>query len=160
MTRIRLLIRPHFAGGKLDPTAPYIAAFLLAPKYRVHHKPLEALVDTGSPFTTLAPRDAEHFQIPVNRLPAFQPSPRIRMAGYSCPAHQMSGVQLLFRDMEGKAAVFPVQMIALGLPPKSHGIESVPSIIGMDFLKQNRIALHHDPAKGESWLETSDPLGT
>ncbi len=157
MTRIRLSVRPHFVGARLDPSAPFASAFLLAPKHRAYHKSLEALVDTGSPFTTLAPRDAERFQIPVDRLPPFTPSPKIRVAGYACPAHVMNEARLLFRDAKWRAAAFPVQMVVLGSPPKSLGIEAVPSIIGMDFLKQNRVALHHDPAKGESWLEAPDP---
>ena len=62
---------------------------------------LEALVDTGSPFTGLAPRDALRLQIPFDRLVRHSDLPPISYAGSSLIPRLAKGAELEFKDEQG-----------------------------------------------------------
>jgi len=152
-------------GGFYKPTtpgleaSPFVKFTLRWPQYRVWKVPLEALVDTGSPFTALSPRDAVRLQIPLSRLERHPELPTIFFAGLNFTPRIAKGAELIFRDKNGND--HPIKHESLyALEPttprakwEEKGAFRLPNIIGMDFLKKWRVKTLSDPSLGEFELE-------
>jgi hypothetical protein len=118
--------------------------------------PSDALVDTGSPFTAIAPKDSERWQIPLSRLPRDSKLARIGFGVDFIPrlAHN---VEVIFRDEDGERhpISYPLYALEPVIPRDKWGerVYRVPNVIGMDFLQHFRIKLQADPARSEVKLE-------
>jgi len=147
--RIPLIIRPAYPGE------PRVYTFLtLAIRAMRVNGQITAIVDTGSPRTLIAPRDATYLKIPFKILPPSSPK-ELRVAGFVLPAYSMKDVTLGFLD-ENKAMRrinMPI-ITVLGRPvPYRAEIEHLPSIVGTDFLEDNKFAFYFDPHNKISYLE-------
>lgn len=143
--------------GKAYPGEERLFAFvpiaIRAVKYRVYGQ-VVAVVDTGSPKTLIAPRDAVRLKVPFKILHRSNPKD-LRVAGVVLPAYSMEGVLLGLTD-ENKAMVRinPTMINILNRPPQYKGeIKHLPSILGTDFLEDNKLALYFNPYDKIAYLE-------
>jgi hypothetical protein len=138
---------------------PFIKFTLRWPQYRVWVAPLEALVDTGSPFTAIATRDAERYQIPLSKLNRDQRLPPIGFAGLGFIPRLASNTELIFTDEKGKRHSIkyePLYVLEPNLPHNlwsKKGVYRLPNIIGMDFLIHHKVKAYMDPSSEEFRLE-------
>jgi len=107
----------------------------------------------------MAPRDAERYQIPLSKLNRDQKLPPIGFAGLSFIPRLASNAELVFTDEDGKrhsVKYEPLYVLEPNLPRnlwRERGVYRLPNIIGMDFLKRQRVKAHMDPSLGEFKLE-------
>lgn len=140
-------------------SSPFVKFTLRWPHYRVWGTVLEALVDTGSPFTALSPRDAQRLQIPFDRLGRHPDLSAISFAGFSLVPRLAKGAELIFKDEQGARHEIKHEPIFVLEPnfPRSlweeRGVFRLPNIIGMDFLRRWRVKTHLDPHLNEFALE-------
>lgn len=138
---------------------PFIKFTLRWPQHRVWAAPLEALVDTGSPFTAIATRDAERFQIPFSKLNRNPNIPAICFAGLKFILRVANNTELIFKDEEEKRHTIQYESLYILEPDLPHGlwrergVHRLPNIIGMDFLRCQKVKLQMDPASAEFKLE-------
>jgi hypothetical protein len=113
----------------------------------------EAFVDTGSFRTSIAPRDVERMRIRVETLPPSSPR-HSRIGGFVIPTYSLKNVTLTFWDEAKKPVRIELSAIdVLGFPERVKGIEYLPTIIGTDFLEDQKFALYFDPSHKKSHLE-------
>lgn len=139
--------------------SPFVNFTLRWTQYRVWKVPLEALVDTGSPFTVLSPRDTVRLQIPLSRLNRHPELSAICFAGLNFIPRLANGAILIFKDKDGREHEIKHEPFYALEPttPRSkwedRGAFRPPNIIGMDFIKKWRIKSHSDPSLNEFALE-------
>jgi hypothetical protein len=138
---------------------PFISFTFRWPQYRIWAAPLEALVDTGSPFTAIATRDAERYQIPFSKLNRDQKLRPIGFAGLKFILKLAKNTELTFKDEEGKRHTIQYEPLYILEPDLSRGlwrekgVYRLPNVIGMDFLRHQKVKFYMDPASGEFELE-------
>lgn len=143
--------------GKLFPKEerlfPLAIVVIKPSKYPYIRMPTNALVDTGSGSTSIAPRDIIKTRIPYKTLRPASPR-HIRIGGFILPVLDLGGATLIFRGEKGESISIETPMINVtGIPSKGEGIEHIPTIIGTDFLEDNEFALFFNPSKREAYLE-------
>lgn len=121
------------------------------PQHRVWYAPLEALVDTGSPFTAISTRDAERYQISFRTLNQDPKISSIGFGGTTFIPRIAKNAELIFTDEEGKRHPIkhePLYILEPNLPRnkwEERGVYRFPNIIGMDFFKKWKVRLDVDP---------------
>lgn len=148
--RIPLRVKRLFPGvERLFPLAHLI---IIAPRA---YAMIEAVVDTGSPRTCVAPRDMEKMRsIRIETLPPSSPRyPGI--GGFRFPAHSLKNVRLTFWDEKRNPVRIELQAIdVLGYPARDlERIKYIPTILGTDFLEDNGFALYFNPRDKIAYLE-------
>jgi len=116
---------------------------------------VEALVDTGSPFTVISPTDALRLKLPITTMRTGSP---IFLAGYrflNCPIEK---VHLNFKMEDGQYFSTDIKMGVL-VPTKIdrktlEDIKHIPSLIGNDFLEDQKLALSFNPSSRLAYLES------
>jgi len=116
----------------------------------------EVLVDTGSPFSVLSPTDAIKLNLPISTMHKGQ---TICLAGFKFINHPLGQVHLNFKCAEGQHSV-DMNMGVL-VPTKISrailkDVQSIPSIVGIDFLEDNKLIFYFDPSEKIAYLETKD----
>jgi hypothetical protein len=104
-----------------------------------------ALIDTGSPFTGISPKEALKSRI---RMKGARGKP-FRLAGRKFGASPLSGATLSFRTEEGKAVTYEFDDMTAFIPTKTDTetlkeVQSIPTIIGTDFLETFGLVLHFE----------------
>jgi len=118
---------------------PHVEFTFRCPKFRVWYVVLEALVDTGSPFTAISPRDARRLQIPLSKLPRHSTIHSISFASFSFTPRLLHGAELIFKDDEGKRHSLGCEPFYALEPTKwEEGVFRLPNVIGMDFIRKNK----------------------
>jgi len=148
-------LRPIFAGGE---PSPFVEFTLRCRRYRVWGAVVSALVDTGSPFTGLTPRDIVRLQLPLSKLPpAGRP---ISLGGQFMP-RLLRGAELIFKDEEGKRHSFQYDSF-YALDPQyprdkwGQDLYKYPNIMGMDFLRRVQAKIYLDLSQAEFVLEFAE----
>lgn len=116
---------------------------------------IEALVDTGSPFTVLSTTDALKLRLPITRM---RPEGSAYLAGFHflrCPIKTPS---IRFRTEDAKSLKIVLPKIGVLVPTKItkktlQDVKHIPSIIGNDFLEDHRFALYFNPTAKVAYLE-------
>ena len=140
--------KPICGGAEPSPHTHFTFRF---PQYRIWYAPFEALVDTGSPFTAISTRDAERHQISFRTLNREQKPKFIGFGGISFIPRIAKNAELIFKDEEGKkhqVAHDPLYILEPNLPHnkwQEAGVYRYPNIIGMDFVKKQKVRLNVDP---------------
>jgi hypothetical protein len=145
------------AVGKLFPKEerffPLAPVVIKPSKYPFTRVPTNALIDTGSGSTSIAPRDIMKTRIPYRALRPASPR-HIRIGGFILPVLDLGGATLTFMGEKGESIPIETPMInVIGIPSKVEGIEHIPTIIGTDFLEDNEFSLLFSPSKREAYLE-------
>lgn len=135
----------------------FLQGIISSSDYRIGLSRISFIVDTGSPTTFISEKDALALQIPFRAL-RFKEHMKLGGAKYEL----LSGkkVKLYFKTDEPKSISFDFNLtIAKTTKTTQEGIQearSCPSIIGTDFLIQNKLGLVFWPSKEIFHLEKED----
>lgn len=115
---------------------------------------IEALVDTGSPFTVLSPADALKLKLPITTMRSGSP---VSLAGFRFLNHPLDKVHLNFKTEDAQYLSIEMKMGVL-IPTKIdrqtlEDVKHIPSLIGNDFLEDQKLALIFDPSTKSAYLE-------
>lgn len=127
-----------------------------------HHNTIvgrvEFLLDTGSPFTVLSPREGLRFRYPLKQLSKL-PSAACQLAGFKFKRHSLGvGVTLTVTDNKMNPVLIKYDSVGLLSPTKFDDInleecEKIPSIIGVDFLEAKDATLVFNPKRKIAYLD-------
>ena len=125
-----------------------------APRYHIALKPVYFILDTGSPKSFLSEGEALRLHFPLNSLKESGP---LKMGGSRYILLTTREVSFIFKTNENKTHNIEFSSFAIAKSTKrtSEGIresQNFPSILGMDFLRENKLILYLDPAKEDTYL--------
>lgn len=149
--KIPLKLRKRF-----DEYMTFVSFIIRAPQHHIRLLPILALVDSGSPWTSLAPMDSKMLNVPVRTLRRATNHPRIMFAGDEFWRLLMTDVELFFRDQNGEIVKFELPSVTVLDPIRRAPAEEyrgIPSVIGVDFIRIHKMALYLDLNKNISFLE-------
>lgn len=134
-----------------------LPSVISSPQYRLGFVRTSFIVDTGSPQTFISEGDALRLNLPLNKLKFRE---HMRMAGSVFEVLEMRNVGLYVKTDEERSEKIelPYIGVARGTKKDSKSIQiaqSFPNILGIDFLKQNKLALYFNPSKNIAYLEKS-----
>jgi len=124
-------------------------------RLRVGHRIMEFVIDTGSPDSYISDKDVRFMQIPIKDRPAkdevdFGGS---RFKRISLPPFTMYLLKEGFQDK----ATLTVSLSALKTTKMSEkkieAAQTLPSILGLDFFKEQKVALHMILNENLAYLE-------
>ncbi len=126
-------------------------------RMRVFHG-LSAVVDSGSPFTTISTRDALSFGLPIKH---WQSGELTRLAGNRFYKYELEA-DAAFRTADNKTFHCRHNFRVL-IPTKIdeatiREVQPIPSLIGTDLLEDNKFAFVFDPSSELAYLERADVL--
>lgn len=118
------------------------------------------IMDTGSPFTILSEGDALKLNVPIKNLKNPPDEKRHIHMGGSVSELKMipKKVNLTFKNGDNKTETITLSNLCVAIATKRDNknvvlSQSSPSILGLDFLKDNGFLLYVDPKKGLAYLE-------
>lgn len=148
MPRIRCSVRRYMR----EKSFPFVTFFLRAPRIA---RPMDGLIDTGSPFTVLSTNDIMSTRLPITRMRSGEP---VSLAGHRFFNHPIKNATMNFRTERGE--LFKVTLPAIGslIPTKfdkktMDDVKHIPSLIGNDFLEEQKLALYFNPSIRVAYLE-------
>lgn len=153
---VRGFYKPICTGSDKSPHTKFTLRW---PQHRVWNAPLEALVDTGSPYTAIATRDAERYQISFRTLDRDPEIVVIGFGGIDFIPRVAKNSEIVFTDEGGKRHPIkhePLYILEPNMPRnkwRERGVYRFPNIIGMDFFKTWKVRLHLDPAVDNFTME-------
>jgi len=117
---------------------------------------VEALIDTGSPFTVLSPVDAMKMRLPIKSM---RKGLGVSLAGFRFFKHNLKNASFTFKTADGGAISLQVQNLGVLVQTKINNkvledIKPIPSIIGNDFLEEHKLTLFFNPSQKIAYLET------
>lgn len=118
--------------------------------------PVEALVDTGSPWIAIAPRDILKLSIPIKSLQKATHFPEVSLAGHKFWRFLLRDVSVNIKDEKGRIIKINLSSISALWPTKKKWpdeIKHIPSVLGSDFLTTTKFALYFNPSKQMAYLE-------
>ena len=128
----------------------------------LHHKlvsgNVQFLIDTGSPFTVLSPREGIRFRYQLKEL-SRKPSAVVQLAGFKFKRFPLNdSVTFTFIDETGTPQSTNYSNLQLLSPTKVDErtlkeCQHIPSIIGIDFLEDKGITLIYNPSRNSAFLE-------
>ncbi|MDG6991536.1 MAG: hypothetical protein JRM99_09015 [Nitrososphaerota archaeon] len=130
--------------------------FLRIPSMRVAHA-LSAVVDSGSPFTSISTRDALAFGIPIKTLDKETVT---RLAGFTFYGKNVKGA-LNFRDEANNVVKFEHDVRIL-VPTKLDSatiaqVQDIPSLVGTDLMEDERLTFTYNPSALSAYFERNPP---
>jgi len=116
---------------------------------------VEALIDTGSPWTVLSTKDAIKMRLPIKKMRKGQ---SVGLAGLKFFRHNIGKASFTFKTQDDKSIALAVQDLGVLVPTKLDKkvlkqIQPIPSIIGNDFLEEHNLALVFCPSMKTAYLE-------
>jgi len=116
---------------------------------------VEALIDTGSPFTVLSTLDAMKMRLPIKSM---RKGESVSLAGFRFFKHNVKNASFTFRTQGDESISFEVKDLGILVPTKIdkktlRDVEPIPSIIGNDFLEDHNLALFFNPSQKITYLE-------
>lgn len=153
--RIPLHLRKRFGENSI-----FLSFSIRTPHYHIRPCPLEALVDTGSPWLVISPADSKKMNIPIGSLKKPSEYADIRFGGCKFKRLLMEDVRVSVLTKQGRVATINPPFISVLKHTKKHppsDIDDLPSVVGMDFLRICSLALHYDGLKKEAYLENKNP---
>jgi len=147
--KIPLRIRKQFDEPMISATATIKASCIRRPL------PLEFLVDTGSPWIALAPRDVKKTNIPITSLKKPKKYTTILFAGAKFWRYLLENASVYLIDESGNMVKIDLPMVSVLWPTKGKPEEydAIPSVLGCDFLTIGGFCLHFDPSHMKASLE-------
>jgi len=151
--KIPLDVRLHSGGLK-----PFVNIHLKIPHQKVRGSTVRGIfssfVDTGSPFTLISEMDSNKLRIQISGKPTV-----IHIGGALLNKYDVTGVELK-TICEDKKTICDISIPSIGVIRPVPGVSrspetsrAIPSIIGVDILKQHRLALYFDVVNEVSFLE-------
>ena len=148
MPRIRCSIRALFSRKPFPFVTFYVRTLHIS-------KPVDALIDTGSPFTVLSTNDILSTRMAITKM---QSGATVTLAGYRFFNHPIKDATMNFRTESDE--LFKVNLPTIGslIPTRMDKrtmdeVKYIPSIIGNDFLENQKLALYFNPSARVVYLE-------
>jgi hypothetical protein len=148
LPRIRCSIRALFSRKPFPFVTFYVRTLHIS-------KPVDALIDTGSPFTVLSTNDILSTRMAITKM---QSGETVTLAGYRFFNHPIKDAIMNFRTESDE--LFKVNLPTIGslIPTKMDKrtmdeVKYIPSIIGNDFLENQKLALYFNPSARVVYLE-------
>ena len=147
--KIPLMVRERF-----NQLMPFVPITIKARHVR-RSIPVIALVDTGSPWLALTPKDIGRLNIPMSAPTKPKEFPIIGFAGSRFWRYLLTDVTVFLRTETDEIVSVSLPSISLLWPTKgkSEEFEALPNVIGSDFLTIGQFALHFNPSEGTAFLE-------
>jgi hypothetical protein len=147
--KIPLRIRKQF-----DELMAFVNVTIRAPHIR-RPASTELLVDTGSPWISIAPRDVRRLNIPISALRKPQKFVAILFAGSKFWRYLLENATVYMIDETGKIVNVQLPTVSVLWPTKGkpEEFDSIPSVLGCDFLTIGDFQLHFDLSKMTAFLE-------
>jgi len=116
---------------------------------------IDALVDTGSPFTVLSTKDIMTSRLSIKTM---QRGETVSLAGFRFFDFPIKEPTLYFRDQDGKLLKIDLPLIGALIPTKIDKttldeVKHIPTILGTDFLEEQRFTLSFNPSGRIAFLE-------
>lgn len=136
------------AGGP----KPILYATIRQDKFKVFG-PIRFMVDTGSQWTVISEKDWRRWRVSFSKL--GKPKSFTGLGGCTTLGYPMKNVIIRVRDEGGALITFIMPNVYfLETPKKKREVSAFPSIIGVDFLIQNNLALYFDPKNKRAYFES------
>lgn len=125
------------------------------PHARIMLRPIEFLIDTGSNITFLDESDLQRLSISPKLLSPSDKQPHLSIGGGTFGLHKINDVRLFLKTQENTAFTVDLPKIEVSLGVrKGDSLKGVGmSIIGMDFITENKFILFCDTERSEYYLE-------
>lgn len=145
--KIPLRLRSPF--GQLMPFA-----FVTIRAPRVRPIPIDVLVDTGSPWIAITPKDILRLNIPIKHLKKATKHVTVSLGGFKFWRYEMGGT-VYIKDEKGKATgvKLPISVLSPTAKKWPEQIKHIWSILGTDFLTVGEFHLHFSPSEQIAYLE-------
>lgn len=130
---------------------PTLAVYIRIPGLRIN-KPVEVLIDTGSPSSFIGDFDAKLMQIPKALAEVVN---NTLIAGNNvrlCKLNKEIILKMLDEQNKVVEIKFPL-LVGFNFGTTK---TVTPTIFGVDFLEQNKLALYFDPSNKIGYLERSE----
>jgi len=113
------------------------------------------VIDTGSPISTLSAKDSQSLGLSLSQLPSCGIT---RVGGQSFELKRLKNAQMIFQDSHGATCRFVFSDLNATLPLRKsqkdrQEAESIPSILGMDFLETASLALYCKPVNDVAYFD-------
>lgn len=153
MPTIPCQVRKQFGDAKM----PFVAMSVDAKNPRIRCRTL-ALVDTGSPYTGISPRDVLRSRIGTK--PPKQ-AETIGLAGFKLFKRDLRNTTITLPIEGRKTMSFQFDDMCAFYPTKTDSkimgkIQAIPSLMGADFLETHGIALYFNPKAERAYLEAPE----
>lgn len=114
--------------------------------------PVRFYVDTGSPQTLLSDQDVKRINFPTRNLDFNKTS---LIGGTSIAIADVGRVTLYFKTDDGKTWTYKPSKFYISQSKRSgkHSNPYYPSVLGTDFIEENKFKLVFDPSKNIAHLE-------
>ena len=131
-----------------------VTALVRIKNWRVYGS-IKFFIDTGSPKSFIGEQDATRLQIPIKKVNFNE---RAIMGGTSISIGKIeSNVRISFITKNQSLPIEPLNFyVSKGMWKKEGLVCPNPSILGNDFLLENKFALYHNPYKNITHLERED----
>lgn len=131
---------------------PFVTYFLSSPHI---NKPIDAIVDTGSPYTILSTNEILGTRMPIRTM---QRGEMVSLAGFRLFRYPINNVTLKFKTETGELFTGKLSIINALIPTKIdkntlNDVKSIPNIVGHDFLEENKVSLYFNPSAKITYLE-------
>lgn len=138
---------------KFGQWMPFVLVTIKAPRVRL--LPFEALVDTGSPWIAITPRDILRLNISIKHLKKVTEYAIVSLASHKFQRYQLQGAGVCIKDEEGKitSVKLPISILWPTKKKWPDEIKDIPSVLGSDFLTVGEFCLFFDPSKQIAFLE-------
>jgi len=115
------------------------------------------MIDTGSPFTVISPKDLLRFRIPLKKYTRI-PGQSVKIAGFSFKRHEMGDIKITLRTENKTPITIESSLFSMMTPTTwskkiQKDIQAIPSILGNDFLEEHEAAIYFDPSTKTAYLE-------
>lgn len=113
-------------------------------------------MDTGSPYTSISPRDALSWHLPITH---WQKGETVYLAGFKFYRHPLEAT-LSFKDSDARVVKFRSSVVVL-VPTKIDRTtlaetQSIPSLVGTDFIEEQGLTLVFTPHSLQAYFEKPD----
>ncbi|MFH0862742.1 MAG: retroviral-like aspartic protease family protein [Candidatus Altiarchaeota archaeon] len=121
---------------------------------RVNPVPIRVLVDTGSPWLAISPKDAKQLNMPISSLTKPKESPKIWFGGHIFYRLLLDDVTIHLKEEDGEIVSVEMPSVSVLQPTKkAEEVNKLPSVLGCDFLRVGNFSLFFDTGKQAGFLE-------
>ena len=134
-----------------------LTSVIKCPSLRIQQQLMEFVIDTGSPDSYLSDKDVRKLQIPIKGKPT---KGEVDFGGSRFNKVFLPKIKMFLLKEDEGCHVLNVNLSALKTTKTSEKkiqiAETLPSILGMDFLKEQNISLHVILTENLAYLEFED----
>lgn len=130
-----------------------VGVFVRVPNLHARPEIVDFVLDTGSNRSFIGCHDCAILNLPVGKTKFIE---HMRIGGSVFSLHALPTITLAFESDQGKALIHAEFHIAVPTKKSKSAFEEalhLPSIIGLDFLREHSMSLYAHPAENEAYLQ-------